>query len=115
MMASLMEAVRVVFYGALPADIEEADRCLKLGLKHPLGPFELMDLIGLDVILPMADRLHEALRNPHYQPPLLLASMVARGWLGRKGGKGFYDYADPKRPTANDEVDALLREEGLDR
>ncbi|HTK60430.1 MAG TPA: 3-hydroxyacyl-CoA dehydrogenase family protein [Candidatus Baltobacteraceae bacterium] len=111
LMASCMEAVRMAFE-ARPrvADIKAVDRCVRLGLAHPKGPFELMDLIGLDVILAMAESLQEGLRNAHYAPPLVLADMVAEGWFGQKSGIGFYDYReDRKNPRPNADIERLLR------
>ena len=78
-------------YGA-PADIDAA---MKLGCGHPMGPFELMDIVGLDVTFAILDSLHEEFRERRYAPAPLLEHMVRAGYLGRKSGRGFYDYSSP--------------------
>jgi 3-hydroxybutyryl-CoA dehydrogenase len=76
-------------YGA-PADIDAA---MKLGCGHPMGPFELMDIVGLDVTYAILDSLHEEFRERRYAPAPLLEHMVRAGYLGRKSERGFYDYS----------------------
>lgn len=71
---------------------EDIDTAVKLGLNHPMGPLELADLIGNDIVLDMADGIYETLKEPRYIAPNLLRRMVAAGWLGQKTKKGFYDY-----------------------
>ncbi len=71
---------------------EDIDTGAKLGLNHPMGPLELADLIGLDTVLAIAEVLHRELGDPKYRPSTVLRNMVAAGWLGRKAGRGFYDY-----------------------
>jgi 3-hydroxybutyryl-CoA dehydrogenase len=71
---------------------EDIDKGIKLGLNHPMGPFELADLIGLDTCLAIAEVLHRELGEDKYRPAPLLRSYVAAGWLGRKAGRGFYKY-----------------------
>ena len=68
----------------------------KLGLNHPLGPLALADLIGLDTCLAIAEVLHSELGDDKYRPAPILRNYVAAGWLGRKSGRGFYDYAGAK-------------------
>ncbi|MFC1900940.1 3-hydroxyacyl-CoA dehydrogenase family protein [Chloroflexota bacterium] len=72
---------------------EDIDTACKLGLNHPMGPLELADLIGNDIILDMANGIYETLQEHRYIAPNLLRRMVAAGWLGQKSGKGFYDYS----------------------
>jgi 3-hydroxybutyryl-CoA dehydrogenase len=72
--------------------IEDIDQGIKLGLNHPMGPFELADLIGLDTCLAISEVLHNELGDDKYRPAPLLRQYVAAGWLGRKSGRGFYKY-----------------------
>jgi 3-hydroxybutyryl-CoA dehydrogenase len=85
-----LEAMRMVEEGvAEPAAI---DRAMELGYRHPMGPLRLTDLVGLDVRLDIARYLHEKLGVEHFRPPRILERMVAEGRLGRKSGRGFYDW-----------------------
>ena len=86
----LNSAIRMVEEGF--ATKEDIDTAVKLGLSHPMGPFELLDLIGLDTMMAVAEVLYEEFRDPDVAPPPLARRMVAAGFLGRKTGKGFYDY-----------------------
>ncbi len=87
-----LEAIRMVEAGvASPADI---DRAITTAYRHPVGPLRLSDLVGLDVRLDIARQL-EAAYGAHFAPPRLLQDMVARGDLGRKSGRGFYDWSAP--------------------
>jgi len=74
------------------ASKEDIDAACKLGLNHPMGPLELADLIGNDIVLNMADGIYATLQEHRYIAPNLLRRMVAAGWLGQKTKKGFYDY-----------------------
>jgi 3-hydroxybutyryl-CoA dehydrogenase len=79
------------------ASAEDIDKALKLGLNHPMGPFELVDLVGLDVRLSILEYLHTTL-GEKYRPNPVLKKLVAEGRLGRKSGRGVYDYSSPPVP-----------------
>ncbi|HJL04603.1 MAG TPA: 3-hydroxybutyryl-CoA dehydrogenase [Polyangiaceae bacterium LLY-WYZ-15_(1-7)] len=72
--------------------VEDIDAAARLGLNHPMGPFELADLIGLDTVLYIGEVLHREFGDDKYRPPATLRNYVAAGWLGRKSGRGFYHY-----------------------
>jgi 3-hydroxybutyryl-CoA dehydrogenase len=74
------------------ASREDIDNAIMLGLNYPMGPLTLSDMVGIDVVKFVADALYEQLKDPRYITPTLVDKMVAAGWLGRKTGKGFYDY-----------------------
>lgn len=86
----LLGAVRMLEEGIATRD--EIDVSMKMAVNHPMGPLEVVDFIGLDTELSIAETLYEETKDPKYAPPLLLRKMVTAGWLGRKTGKGFYDY-----------------------
>ena len=89
-----LEAMRMVEQGV--ASAEDIDKALQLGYGHPMGPLKVSDLVGLDVRLAIAEYLHQELKEPHYDPPALLRDKVAAGELGKKTGKGFYEWPPNK-------------------
>lgn len=91
---ALNEAVALVHEGV--ADIEDIDKAVTLGLNWPMGPMRLLDYVGLDTTLSIAEVLVSETGDPKYRPNLLLRQMVRAGLLGRKTGKGFYDWAEKK-------------------
>jgi 3-hydroxybutyryl-CoA dehydrogenase len=86
----LLDAVRVYENGL--ASKEDIDTAIKLGLNHPMGPLTLIDFVGLDTTLFIADAMFEEYKDPRFAAPPLLRRMVMAGQMGRKSGKGFYDY-----------------------
>jgi len=87
----LLDAIRI-YEGGL-ASLEDIDQAMKLGCGYPMGPFTLLDLVGLDTTMFVAEVMFDEYREARYAPPPLLKRMVMAGHLGRKSGKGFYDYA----------------------
>ena len=90
LMPFLMDAIRMLDAGV--ATKEDIDTAIRLGLNHPMGPLTLADLIGLDTCFFVTSAIYEEFKDPKYNPPPLLRKMVTAGRLGRKTGKGFYDY-----------------------
>ena len=92
------EAVYALYEGV--GSVIAIDTAMKLGANHPMGPLELADFIGLDTCLSIMQVLYEGLADSKYRPCPLLVKYVEAGWLGRKAGRGFYDYSqNPPRPT----------------
>jgi 3-hydroxybutyryl-CoA dehydrogenase len=95
----LLDAVRALETGV--GSVPDIDEAMKLGCGHPMGPFTLLDFIGLDTTLFIADIMFEEFREGRFAPPPLLKRMVQAGMLGKKSGRGFYDWAqDPPVPIA---------------
>ena len=84
------------------ATIEDIDKALKFGLGHPMGPFELGDFVGLEIGLAVAETLWENFKDPKWRPALSLRKLVASGDLGRKTGKGWYDYTSGEKKPRTD-------------
>ncbi|GAW36825.1 putative 3-hydroxybutyryl-CoA dehydrogenase [Roseovarius sp. A-2] len=90
LMPMINEAVYTLYEGV--GNVQSIDQSLKLGANHPMGPLELADFIGLDTCLAIMNVLHDGLADTKYRPCPLLTKYVEAGWLGRKAGRGFYDY-----------------------
>ncbi|MFC0811487.1 3-hydroxybutyryl-CoA dehydrogenase [Paracoccus panacisoli] len=90
LMPMINEAVYTLYEGV--GSVKSIDESMKLGANHPMGPLELADFIGLDTCLAIMNVLHDGLADTKYRPCPLLTKYVEAGWLGRKSGRGFYDY-----------------------
>ena len=84
------EAVYCLYEGV--ASVEDIDTVMKLGMNHPMGPLQLADFIGLDTVLSIMEVMYEGYGDCKYRPCPLLRQYVKAGWLGKKAGKGFYNY-----------------------
>jgi len=94
----LLDAARAVEQGV--ASIQDVDTGMKLGCGHPMGPLTLLDFVGLDTAVAVGEILFDEFREPRYAPPPLLRRMVLAGWLGKKSGRGFYDWTtNPPTPV----------------
>ncbi len=92
----LLDAIRALEERV--GSIADIDNSMKLGCGHPMGPFTLLDFVGLDTTYYIADIMFDEFRERRFAPPALLKRMVLAGWNGRKSGRGFYDYSDPQKP-----------------
>ena len=99
----LLDSIRAVEEGV--GSIEDIDNGMKLGCGHPMGPLTLNDFVGIDTTYYIAEIMFHEYRERRFAPPPLMKRMVAAGMLGRKSGKGFYDYSDPKNPRPNRELE----------
>jgi 3-hydroxybutyryl-CoA dehydrogenase len=95
LMPMINEAIITLHEGV--AGVEEIDTVMRLGMAHPMGPLQLADFIGLDVCLSILKVMHEGFGNPKYAPCPLLVNMVTSGNLGKKSGRGFYDYSSAEK------------------
>jgi 3-hydroxybutyryl-CoA dehydrogenase len=95
----LLDSIRALEEGV--GTIEDIDNGMKLGCNHPMGPLTLNDFVGLDTTYYIAEIMFNEFRDRRFAPPPLMKRMVLAGMLGRKSGKGFYDYTDPKNPKPN--------------
>ena len=92
----MLDAIRAYENGV--GTIVDIDNAMKLGCGHPMGPFTLLDFVGLNTTYFIANIMFDEFREPRFAPPPLLKRMVLAGLLGRKSGRGFYDYSDPRNP-----------------
>ncbi len=95
----LLDAIRAYEEGV--GSIPDIDNAMKLGCGYPMGPFTLLDFVGLDTTYYISHVMFDEFRERRFASPPLLKRLVMAGWYGRKSGKGFYDYADPNNPVAN--------------
>jgi len=98
----LLDAIRAFEEGV--GSVVDIDNSMKLGCGYPMGPFTLLDFVGLDTTYYITHVMFDEFKERRFAAPPLLKRMVMAGWYGRKSGKGFYDYADPNRPVAQDEA-----------
>jgi 3-hydroxybutyryl-CoA dehydrogenase len=94
----LLDAIRAYEEGV--GSIEDIDNAMKLGCGYPMGPFTLLDFVGLDTTYFITHVMYDEFKERRFASPPLLKRLVMAGWYGRKSGKGFYDYADPNNPKA---------------
>jgi len=93
----LLDAIRAYEEGV--GSITDIDEAMKLGCGYPMGPFTLLDFVGLDTTYYITHVMYDEFKEPRFASPPLLRRLVLAGWYGRKSGKGFYDYADPNKPV----------------
>ncbi len=95
----LLDAIRAYEEGV--GSIEDIDQAMKLGCGYPMGPFTLLDFVGLDTTYYITHVMYDEFKERRFASPPLLKRMVMAGWYGKKSGKGFYDYSDPSNPKPN--------------
>jgi len=95
----LLDAIRAYEEGV--GSVEDIDGAMKLGCGYPMGPFTLLDFVGLDTTYYITHVMYEEFKERRFASPPLLKRLVMAGWYGRKSGKGFYDYSDPNNPKPN--------------
>ncbi|HZS99649.1 MAG TPA: 3-hydroxyacyl-CoA dehydrogenase family protein [Terriglobales bacterium] len=94
----MLDAIRAYEEGV--GSIEDIDNAMKLGCAYPMGPFTLLDFVGLDTTYYITHVMYDEFKERRFASPPLLKRLVMAGWYGRKSGRGFYDYADPSNPVA---------------
>jgi 3-hydroxybutyryl-CoA dehydrogenase len=94
----MLDAIRAYEEGV--GSIEDIDNAMKLGCGYPMGPFTLLDFVGLDTTYYITHVMYDEFKERRFASPPLLKRLVMAGWYGRKSGRGFYDYADPSNPVA---------------
>jgi len=94
----LLDAIRAYEEGV--GSIEDIDNAMKLGCGYPMGPFTLLDFVGLDTTYYITHVMYDEFKEQRFASPPLLKRLVMAGWYGRKSGRGFYDYSDPEKPRA---------------
>jgi 3-hydroxybutyryl-CoA dehydrogenase len=94
----LLDAIRAYEEGV--GSIEDIDNAMKLGCGYPMGPFTLLDFVGLDTTYYITHVMYDEFKERRFASPALLKRLVMAGWYGRKSGRGFYDYSDPDKPRA---------------
>jgi 3-hydroxybutyryl-CoA dehydrogenase len=98
----LLDAIRAYEEGV--GSITDIDEAMKLGCGYPMGPFTLLDFVGLDTTYYITEVMYDEFKERRFASPALLRRLVLAGWYGRKTGKGFYDYADPNKPVPGEFV-----------
>jgi len=95
----MLDAIRAYEEGV--GSVEDIDNAMKLGCGYPMGPFTLLDFVGLDTTYYITHVMYDEFKERRFASPPLLKRLVMAGWYGRKSGKGFYDYSDPNNPRVN--------------
>ena len=96
----LLDAIRTYEEGV--GSVEDIDHAMQLGCGYPMGPFTLLDFVGLDTTYYITHVMFEEFKERRFASPPLLKRLVLAGWFGKKSGKGFYDYSDPGKPAVQD-------------
>jgi 3-hydroxybutyryl-CoA dehydrogenase len=104
----LLDAVRAFEAGI--ASVTDIDKAMMLGLGYPMGPFTLIDYIGVETVKHISEIMMTEFKLSQYEPPLLLQKMEENGWYGRKSKMGFYDYSAPQPKPNDDELKKLIFE-----